>query len=287
MPIDLKKKISFQISLEDIEKKLDLIFDSNLDDETKEFIKEALRSLVKLDQLVGANELTIARLRKIFDKKSEKLPRKTGSEQVPKSTDGKSGKSGKKGRRPGQGNFNKKDYPNAITEKHELPNEQKENQTCPNCSNALLQKVEPEFYIRLIGSPLAKAVIHETEKTTCLNCGFTYEANFEGKSQGKYDFTLISMLAIMHYLGSFPFYRLEKIQKLFITPLPRSVQWGLMDSLANILVAVWEEMKNQAKEADLFYTDDTGNKILSKMKELKDLPKGERKKIHTILDLSP
>ena len=72
MTIDLNKKISLQISLEQIEHKLDLIFDSNLDAETKEFIKEALRSLVKLDQLVGANALTIARLRKIFDKQSEK-----------------------------------------------------------------------------------------------------------------------------------------------------------------------------------------------------------------------
>lgn len=277
MPIDLNKKISMQISLEDIERKLDLIFDSNLDEETKEFLKEALRSLVKLDQLVDANQLTIARLRKIFDKKSEKLENSNG----PKGGGKQPQPNGPKGRKKGQGNFTEKDYPNASKESHELSADKKHGQVCPNCQNAKLKKEEPEFYIRLIGSPVAKAVRHETEKTTCPNCGAIFEADFEGKSQGKYDTTLISMLAIMHYLGSFPFYRLEKIQKMFITPLPRSVQWSLMEALALSLEAVWRELEKIAREANNFYIDDTGNKILSKMKELKDMPKGTRKKMQT------
>jgi ssDNA-binding Zn-finger/Zn-ribbon topoisomerase 1 len=274
MTIDLNKKISMQISLVEIEKTLDLIFASNLDDVTKEFLKESLRALVKLDQLVGANKVTIARLRKIFDKQSEKNKSSNTLPVPPKPKN-------HKGRVKGQGNFAKDDYANADKKKHFLSDDKKENQICPDCNNGKLKTVESEFFIRLTGSPTAKAVIHEAETTECLNCGAVFVADFEGKSQGKYDLTLISIIAIMHYLGSFPFYRLEKIQKMFVTPLPRSVQWDLMNSLAKILEAIWQEMLNIAREANSFYIDDTGNKILTKTKELKELPKGERKKLQT------
>lgn len=272
MTLDLHKKINLNISLEEIEKKLDIIFESNLDDETKEFIKESLRSLVKLDQLVGASAVTIARLKKIFGKTSEKTPR-----EKPKNSSGK--KPG--GRKKGQGNNGVEEYPNAKNITHELSSDKKPGAVCPVCNIGFLQLVKSGVSIRIFGSPMAGAVVNHFEKSECPKCGAKFEADFADKTKEKYDSSVISLIAILHYLGSMPFYRLEKIQKILVTPMPRSVQWGLMENLARILEPIFDEMKKMAKEAGLFYTDDTTGKVLSIMEKLKGLDKKERKKIYT------
>lgn len=272
MTLNLDKKISLEISLEEIEQRLDVIFDSNLDDQTKDFLKEALRALVKFDQLVGAKETTIARLRSLFAKKTEKHQTTNKIPKTPKK---------KGGRKQGQGNNQIKDYENAEKKEHSLPSDQKAGALCPECLNAKLVEQEKKIYLQIDAAPLAKPILHEVEVTTCANCGASFEANYEGKSSGKYTPSLVAILAITHYLGSMPFYRLEKMQKMLKAPLPRSVQWVLMESLAGILFPIMREIQAQAKEGVQFFTDDTTGKIISVSQVLKKLPKNERKKIHT------
>lgn len=272
MTLNLDKKISFQISIAEIEQQLDVIYDSNLDDKTKEFLKEALRALVKFDQLVGAKETTIARLRSLFAKKSEKHESPTR----PPKTQKKKG-----GRRKGQGNNQAKDYKNAEKKEHSLPFDQKPNALCPQCLNAKLIEKDKKIFLQIDAAPLAQPILHSVEVSECTNCGAIFEATYEGKSGGKYTPALMAILAITHYLGSMPFYRLEKMQKMLKAPLPRSVQWSLMESLAKIVSPIMKEIQEHAKEGVQFFTDDTTGKILSVSQVLKDLPKKVRKKIHT------
>ena len=264
--------IKIEMSENEINKRIDQIENLDCDDDLRNFLIDALRALVRLDQIVGMKNTTIARLRKIFGKKSEKKPRTNDN-------NGSSGTTG--GRGKGQGNNGKNEYPQAQTVTHELDNSLKPGKKCPDCQKGTLHKYEPSIQIMIVGNPTLRAIAHEMEKSRCNTCGAIFEADFVGKGKNKYDVTAVSIIAIMHYMASFPFYRLEKIQKQLKVPMPRSVQWNLMEGLANILIYVWKALILYGKEGDLFYTDDTGSKILSLMKENKKKDEKDRTGMHT------
>jgi len=266
-----KKNIKIELTEQEINKRIDQIEKLDCDDDLRNFLIDALRALIRLDEIIGMKNTTIARLRKIFGKKSEKMPKKdNGEPQKPK------------GRQSGQGNNGKQEYPNAPKVKHKLEESKKPGQKCPECGIGTLYPYQPGIYIRISGSPILKAVINETEKVRCNGCGMIFEADFADKDKGKYDSSALSIIAIIHYLASFPFYRLAKIQKLLLTPMPRSVQWQLMEDLANILIHIWKALIKYGREGELFFSDDTGAKILSVMKKNKEKKKGkDRTQMHT------
>ncbi len=269
MTFNSKKNIKIEFTEEELNKRLEQIESSDIDDDLRQFLKDALWAIVELDKIIGMKNTTIARLRKIFGKKTEK--RDTSN-----SGTGGGGSTG--GRGQGQGNNGKEDYPAAQKVKHNLKESLKPGNKCPECDKGTLHKYEPSIQIKIVGSPTLKAVAHEIEKSRCNTCGTIFEAEFEGKGKNKYDATAVSIIAIMHYMASFPFYRLEKIQKQLRTPMPRSVQWKLMEELADTLIYVWKSLIKYGREGELFYTDDTGAKILSVIEENK---KRDKKKDRT------
>ena len=126
-----------------------------------------------------------------------------------------------------------------------------------------------------------EATQHVTEKVRCSSCGAIFEAKCEEKCGGKYDSSVSSIIAILHYMASTPYYRLEKIQRQLMSPMPRSVQCQLMEELANTLLPVWLAMMGFAQTCKLFYADDTRGKVISLMRENMQLSKSERKGIFT------
>ncbi len=273
MTFNNKKKINITITEEELNKRLDQIESLDCDDDLRQFLKDALWAIVELDKIIGMKNTTIARLRKIFGKKTEKR----GSSS---SNNGESGSSG--GRGQGQGNNGKEDYPAAQIVKHELDESKKPGKKCPDCMKGTLHKYESSIQIKIIGNSVLRAVANEIEQSRCNTCGKIFSADFKGKCKNKYDVTAVSIIAIMHYMASFPFYRLEKIQKQLRTPMPRSVQWKLMEELADTLIYVWKALIKYGKEGDLFYTDDTGAKILSVIEENKKRnKKKDRTGMHT------
>ncbi len=273
MTKDTEKFIKIELTEEEINKRIDQIESLNCDQELRDFLIMTLRAIISLDQIIGMKNTTIARLRKIFGKKSEKSPPKTDTE--------KQGKNVSKGRNPGQGNNGKDDYPLATRIFHSIDDSQRPGKKCIECGKGSLSPYTPGIFIRVSGAPNLSAVIHETEKSRCNACGAIFEADFDGKDKVKYDESSKAIIAILHYLASIPFYRLEKIQKMLLTPMPRSVQWKLMEDLANNLIFIWKAIIKFAREGDLFCSDDTGGKILSVMKENKGKSKKDRTKIHT------
>ena len=103
-----EKQIRIDISEEELLKRIEQIEAMSMDSELQEFVVEALWALLKLDKLMGMKETTLARLRKIFNKKSEKHLK----EKIPSPTENPSEK---KEKREGsnQGKNGKEDYPGA------------------------------------------------------------------------------------------------------------------------------------------------------------------------------
>jgi len=264
------KDIRIEISEEEINKRIDQIELLDIEDDLRNFMLDALYALVKLDQIMGMKETTLARLRKIFNKKSEKRPAPS-EDQLPNGEKPKQGKN--------QGRNGKEDYPGAEKKWH--PHESlKMGERCPDCTKGNLCAYEPGIYIRVTGSPLLEATIHETEKFRCSGCQKIFEAKSEVKDQEKYDEKAKAIIALLKYRASFPFYRLEKIQKHFYVPMPASTQWDIVSDLARFLRPIWSSMVEVAMEWGNFRIDDTKAKIISLMKENK-IGGSKRKGIYT------
>lgn len=267
---NLHKKIQIELTEEEINKRLDQIESLQIDSELREFLISAIEALLILDKLVGMKETTIMRLRKIFNKQSEKTPSKTTDADNGDKPHPRGNNNGKNG---------KKDYP-AASRVHHSHESLKAGEICPECQKGTLSKYEPGIYIRITGSSPLKATVHETEKFRCNACLTIFEASYAGKNAPKYDEGVHAIIAMLKYGASVPFYRLEKIQKHLHTPMPASTQWDLMENLGNHLHPIWRVLLARAAEGNKFSIDDTKAKVLSLLKENKH-KSPERKGIFT------
>lgn len=250
-----KKKINIKFSEDEINKLIDKIESSNLDEESREKLINTLKALVELDRLVGLKSATIARLRKVFGKQSERQEQKKAIDK--KDAIGKTGGSGRHG---------KDHYPQAKEEQHKLK-DLKAKDTCPACKKGKLYNWEPGIHVRIYGNPPLDVVIHKTEKLRCNLCGKIYEADFEGKTKDKFDEQAKAIIALLHYKSSLPYYRIEKLQEKLGIPVPRSTLWRQVEKLADDLITVWKPLVKIGSNGELFYLDDTKARLLSLIRE--------------------
>ena len=274
------KNIRIEISEEEINNRIDQIESlQEIDNELKTFMVDALHALVRLDQIIGMKETTLARLRKIFNKKSEKLPPTNNPSTGTDASTWSAPNQASKGKN--QGKNGKEDYSGAQQEFH--PHEiLKKGDRCPDCGMGNLCSYTPGTYIRITGSPMLAATVHETEKFRCGGCQKIFEAEkgSDLKSQEKYDEKAKALIALLKYRASLPFYRLEKIQKQLFVPMPASTQWDLVQGLAQLLRPILTAMVEVAAEWGNFRIDDTPAKVTALMKENK-IGGTKRKGIYT------
>lgn len=247
-----KKVILLNLTEEEINRRIDQIEALPVENDFREFLADALLALVELDRIIGLKNTTIARLRKIFNKETEKRPK----------TENSSSKGEKKGRGNNQGRHGQKDYPLAKRCRH-CHTKLKEGDLCPECGKGTLSAYKPGIYVRITGNAPLQAVVNETEKFRCTACQTIFEADFEGKDAPKYDAKAKALIAVLKFEASFPYYRLEKIQKQLLTPMPASTQFDLMEELANTISPIWYLFLKLAPEGSLFKIDDTKAKIKS------------------------
>lgn len=186
-------------------------------------------------------------------------------------------------KKPGHGRLAAEDYPAAKVIYCPNPSLSVGDE-CPNefCKGHLYDTKEPQVLIKREARPIIEAIKYERQVLRCSYCQQRFAANLpNGVSNNKYDITADVMIAILHYSGALPFYRLERIQQMMGVPLSASNQYERSEIVANALHPIYLELERQAAKLDILHTDDTSVKILSLMKENKTLPENERKGMHT------
>lgn len=260
-----KQKIEINITDEEVNRRLDQLGSTAMSDDLRAYIVNALLVLVELDRIVGLQKTTIARLRKIFGKKSEKQTGGAGAR-------GGEGKlPGEKPKAPGHGRNGHKDYGDLAVEYHPVDGLQA-GDPCPNNDGGTLYEYEPRYHIMISGGApfTARKFMHQTLR--CGLCGLIIEAKSWATGKPKYDVSVHSMLSILHYSGSFPMYRLEKLQKKFFIPMPRSVQWMLLNELGLILALIYDVLFSYVCNSEsAVMSDDTKAKIQTHTKKLKEI----------------
>lgn len=142
-------------------------------------------------------------------------------------------------------------------------------ESCEECHKGKVYPVqEPAVLVRVTGMAPLSATVWECERLRCNLCGevFTAEAP-EEVGQDKYDESAAAMTALLKYGCGLPFHRIEKLQEGLGIPLPASTQWELVEAAADKLTPAYEELVNQAAQADVLHNDDTTMKVLDLTKE--------------------
>jgi transposase len=282
-----------KIDPSEVETLINKIEQNTLSEQDKKMIARLLRTLLYLVSMLQEKKVTLLRLKAlIFGKKSEKMKRdegekgeekdgpEGGGQEAEKRADIKTPKNEKReetedegpGRRPGHGRHPVSAYPGARrVECHHR--ELKSGSRCPNprCEGRVHPVIRPHQFIQFVGQPSIQATCYEQRVMRCGDCGREYEAELpEGVSPKKYDETADAAMAINRHGMGVPFYRTARMQEMCGVPVAESVQSERCQEVADVLEPIYEQMKKEAANGKVFYSDDTPVRIMELVKENKE-----------------
>jgi hypothetical protein len=102
-----------------------------------------------------------------------------------------------------------------------------------------------------------------------------------GVAPEKYDPTCDVSLALAKYGAGLPLYRLARLQDSYGVPLPESVQFERCEAVADAALPVFLYLRRLAANGEVVFSDDTRVKILSCLKENKELKEEQRRATQT------
>jgi hypothetical protein len=147
----------------------------------------------------------------------------------------------------------------------------------PDCQGRLYDPKEFQEFIRFTARPPIDATLYQQQVLRCRVCEARFAAQLPaGVPAIKYDETADVMMVLLKYGAGMPFYRLESLQALMGVPLPASTQFMRCEAVADQVYPVYLELARLAASGEVVCGDDTAVKILSCLKENKELPKGAR-----------
>jgi len=145
-------------------------------------------------------------------------------------------------------------------------------QRCPVCGQGSLYALPAGVEIRIDGNALLSAIRYELEKLRCSACGETFTAGLPaGVSEEKYSPRARAVLAVSRYYLGVASYRLQGYQAMQGVPVPDATQWDQVELVGDCAYKVFEQMEREAAQGEVMFHDDTGVRILTLLKENRDL----------------
>jgi hypothetical protein len=135
-----------------------------------------------------------------------------------------------------------------------------------------LYELPPGVEIRIDGNALLSAMRYELEKLRCSACGEIFTARLPaGVGLEKYSARARAVLAVSRYYLGVPSYRLQGYQAMLGVPVPDATQWDAIEVVGDCAYKVFAQMEREAAQGELIFQDDTAVRILSLIKENRDL----------------
>jgi len=234
------------------------ISNSNLPEDKKKLIINALQGMIWLSKMLQAKKLSIRKLSRLFGVKTEKNKKNNKDDNDQDNPPSK----GPTAQGKGHGRNGKDDYPGAKRVFHNHEN-LTTGDRCPSCDRGNLYDIEHGSFIRIKGSAPLEATIHIVQKLRCATCGevFTAETPKEVREQ-KYDETADVQIALLKYGLGVPFNRLSDLQKYAGVPIPASSQWERVTALADGIWPIHHALIQEAAKGNLQCVDDTPARII-------------------------
>jgi transposase len=198
-------------------------------------------------------------------------PEATANQEPPGESQRPERAKAKGGHRPGTGRLGAAAYAGAtrVECRHA---ELSVGQRCPVCGQGNLYALPAGVEIRIDGNALLSAMHYELEKLRCSACGEIFTAGLpEGVGDEKYSAQARAVLAVSRYYLGVPGYRLQGYQAMLGVPVPDATQWDQIEVVGDCAYKVFEQMEREAAQGELIFQDDTAVRILSLIKENRDL----------------
>jgi transposase len=257
-----------EISAEERSAFLDRIHPSQvLSEEDCRLIQGFVTGAIELVAMIERRDITLRRLRHaLFGQRSEKTsavfpPPSTQAKNPPPERPSEKPKSKGHGRQPAGR------YTGARTVEVAHP-QLHPGDACPECHDAKLYALVPALILRLVGQAPLAATRFELERLRCAGCGAVFTATAPPEAgTSKYDESVGVTVALLRYGSGLPMYRLERLQSSLGVPMPASVQWEQVKSLAQIVQPVWDHLIDLAAQRDLIHNDDTTMRVAGLRRE--------------------
>lgn len=149
---------------------------------------------------------------------------------------------------------------------------------CPGCRGGGLYPHYGQWH-RFEGQPFLRVVIVNYEIWRCTLCQESYPATIatdlidDGKERQTFGYSAIALIVISKYFLGTPWARQERLQNWLELPLPASTASDQTRTFTDALSPIYDYLQRYAGNAWLFYSDDTGIRIL----KLKSMVKTQRK----------
>lgn len=250
--------------------------------EDTELMQNIFQSYTQFFEIVRDKNSSIARLRKMMfgasTEKTDTVVGKTGEEsndasdadgegesEEPPDSEGDKPNDSAKPRPPGHGRRAADDYTGG--QQVEIPHPTlTAGDACPACDQGTLYEKKPGVLVRFTGQAPLQATVYRMQKLRCHVCGKVFTASAPPDiGDQKYDHTAASMIALLKYGSGLPFNRVQRLQGNLEIPLAASTQWDIVDTAAESLAPVYQELIQQAAQGDVVYNDDTTVRILELM----------------------
>lgn len=257
-----------EVSTDEIKQLRKAVKDSNLNGRFKAVIFTMIDEIVEAKQTEKEKQASLKRIKRMFSsstEKQQKVKAPTESEKPAKN----------------HGRYSTNDY--QFSRIVAYPSDLPPGARCPSCDHGTLQPLEARKIIKLTGSSLVSAELHQPERLRCSGCGEIITAAMpEGLTEEKADASANATVAILRYGMGIPHYRLARMQQAMGVPLPPSNQYEMVEMLWTQVIPVYNELLKQAADSTLMFVDDTTNRILSMMKNKQERKAaGERVGIFT------
>jgi hypothetical protein len=170
---------------------------------------------------------------------------------------------------------------NPVASHVHFHNELEPGDKCPACLQGKVYSFREKIIPILIGrSPLAFEE-HRLQTLRCNTCGATFEPKLpqEIPRTGHSMASAQAILTVMHYQIGVPFASISALQGMAKQNVSPSQLWAVIEQAASTVWPISEELRRQAANSKIFYTDDTSARILSYYSENeKNRQKKKRKK---------
>lgn len=145
---------------------------------------------------------------------------------------------------------------------------------CPCCGKNLHKQKSQEKTI-VVAVPMMSTETHIAESYRCIYCDITKTAPMastatDAECIGRYHASAVATVAALRYQYGTPSNRIETLSDAIGLSIPDSTQWLLFDEAAEILQPFFEYWQQKVANTEHYATDDTSNRVLSLMQNIRD-----------------
>lgn len=254
---------STEVSLAELEGLLEQARQEPLQEDGYQKLRNAVRTLGLVAELLEKQETTLAELRELLcpasTEKTAQVLERAGLDSGEKKP-----KAERKKPVAGHGRNGAAAYDGAR--RIQVPHESlKSGDPCPaGCGGKVYPQHDPGLRVRIYGQAPIAATVYELARLRCNLCGEVFTAAAPPEAgEKKYDETAASMMAVLRYGKGFPWTRLEGLQHGLGIPLPAATQCEILAETVVLLRPAFQELVRQAAQWELVHNDDTSMRVLS------------------------